>query len=155
MLYVGGVGVSGVRCACVRERCEQPSGIDRIRESLEQLERSEAALQEPEPFAVGGEHPQRRWPPFGDLTQKLEPGSIGETLASHDQVEFILSQQIEAVCLGGHGIDREMPAQGARNRFKHRGVLIDDDDPHNVQVSRLSRCLPRTPGRCPRTEVSV
>jgi hypothetical protein len=103
-----------------RQRGEQLVRVDGIRKRLEQLERSELPLQQPQPLPIRGEHTQRSRPAFRDLAEQFQPGPILQALARNDDIELVLPQQVDAVGLIGNGVDYEVLAQGAHSRFQHR-----------------------------------
>jgi hypothetical protein len=115
-----GVGVRGVSLSCERQRREQLVGVDRVGKGLEQLERCEPTLQQPQPLPIGGEDAQGGRPAPGDLAEQLQARPVLQLLAGHDDIELVLAQQIDAVGLVGHSIDHEVIAQGAHDRLQHR-----------------------------------
>jgi hypothetical protein len=79
--------------------------IDRIAQRLEQLEGTQATLEELQPMGIGGEDSQDDRPALADLAQQLEPRSVFQPLTGDDDLEGVLAQEIQAVSLVGDRID--------------------------------------------------
>jgi hypothetical protein len=104
--------------------------LDGVREGSEQPERPQAAFEQFQPLPIGGEDSQHARAVFAQLSQQLETRAVLETLAGHDDLELVDSQEIEAICLRSDRVDDEILAQRLRDRCEKCGILIDDENAH-------------------------
>jgi hypothetical protein len=69
MLDIGCIGVSVLSGICEVERCDQTFGVDRVGQSLKQLERAQSPAEQLQPLSIGREDAQYGRPFLGDLAE--------------------------------------------------------------------------------------
>jgi hypothetical protein len=69
VLDIGGIGVRVLSCVSQVERCDQTFGVDRVGQSLKQLERAQSPAEQLQPLSIGREDAQYGGPLLGDLAE--------------------------------------------------------------------------------------
>jgi hypothetical protein len=71
------------------QRCDQTIRIDGVGQGLKQLERTQSALEQFQPLAIGRKYAQNRRPLPGYRAEQLEPGTVLQPFGGHDDLERV------------------------------------------------------------------
>jgi hypothetical protein len=149
VLDIGGIGVGVLSGASEVERCDQTLGVNRVGQSLKQLERAQSPAQQLQPLSIRREDAQHGGPPLGDLAEQLEPGTILEPFRGYDDLKYVRAQQIQAIAFVRYTVDAVKVPERSSDRQVTRRILVDNEHTHAGKLPAGTRFGPSGRSRFP------
>ncbi len=130
VLDIGGIGVRVLSGVSEVECCDQTLGVNRVGQSLKQLERAQSTAEQLQPLSIGREDAQYGGPLLGDLAEQLEPGTVLEPLRGHDDLKWVRAQQIQAIAFVRDAVDAVQLPERSSDRQVTGRILVDNEHTH-------------------------
>jgi hypothetical protein len=130
VLDIRGIGVGVPSGVSEVERCDQTLGVNRVGQSLKQLERAQSPAEQLQPLSIRRKDAQHGGPLLGDLAEQFEPGTVLEPFRGHDGLKYVRAQQIQAIAFVRHTVDAVQVPERSSDRQVTGRILVDNEHTH-------------------------